>query len=171
MMKEILYLSTIVALLTSACVADLFDLPTGQEMKADARAQEIISVPSMQLKAESGIEAYIAKPENLMVIEHNTRSFEKMGTSELASHVQMTELIEQELKNPVIMADFGEKDLFLRGVSGKIMVNNAMFEQSDVNTFFTNEEMVKIEKVLQEKAYQSYLASPSFDGMFFGYSY
>jgi hypothetical protein len=171
MMMKYLFSAIIMTVLSGMVWADMFDAPTGLEIKADERAKEIMRIPRMQEKADRKIDRYISSPENLMIIEHSTRSHEKMGKPEIASHITLPELLDQELKNPVVEAEHAERMLLLKGVSGKIMVNKTLFEQSDVNTFFTNQEMKKIEKILEDKNFEAYMTSTSFDAMFFGYNY
>ncbi len=167
-----LLLSSAAVILTSPIAwGFMFDHPTGLEMQADRRANAIMGIPQLQDEAEKDVDEFISKPHNHMVIQQLTRSHEKMGTQELASHLTVAELLKQKMENPITEANFDEKVLLMKGVSGKYMVNKVLFEQGDVNTFFTNKEIKEIEKRLQEKSIEEYINSLRYNSIFFGYSY
>jgi hypothetical protein len=152
-----------------------FDFTTGSEMLADERANAIIERSEMKDEAAKDIDAFIENPANRLTIEQETRSHERMGKAEIGSRVTAVGLLSQKLTNPITQVNFPELPLVTKGVAGKYRVNETLFLQGDVNTFFTNRELLRVKDIIQARQQQKQIEQEALtdyilDGMFLGYN-
>lgn len=171
-MKNMLFTTAAVVMaLSQNAQSYWFDTPTYESITAQERANRVMDLPEMREGAEESIIQYIDNPAHKRYLETETRSHEVMGEAEIASHLIVSELLDGQIKNPIVEMNFPHE----KAINGKIVretmkVNLARFGKSDVNNVFTDQELTRIERELMQRAEQPALLSEykeDFNALFF----